>query len=237
MRYRYYVSKSTHHDRAEGGIRIPAREIEGLVTARVAALFDDPFSLAQAAGFALDAASLPGFMQRVRELSATLRGSRGSEITALVQQVRVEAGVVAIDVDPAQIAELTGAPSPPDDAAPLTLTEPMRLSRTGRVMRLVDNLGQALTQTPPDASLIAMIITARRWWAQLAEGTLNIKDLAQREGVTASWMTRTLRLAFLSPALVEQALDGTLNPNVSAGALIQPGAIPADWQEQMTRYG
>ncbi len=237
VRYRYYVSRSAHHDAAAGGMRIPAREIEGLVVARVADLFADPLALADQAGLTLTAAGLATFMQRSRELGAGLRESGGGEIAALVQQVRIEPGHVEIDVGPAVIAQLTGAPRPPADAAPLTVTEHMQLTRTGRVIRLVDGRGQPATPAPADASLTAMLIKARKWWGQLAAGRINIKDLARQEGVTSSWMTRTVRLAFLSPALVEGVLDGTLKAEVSVAALLRPGAIPADWHEQLARYG
>src|SRR6478752_3020170 len=46
VRYRYYVSRDLHHGDAETGMRIPAREIETLVTDRLAQTFDDPLALA-----------------------------------------------------------------------------------------------------------------------------------------------------------------------------------------------
>jgi DNA invertase Pin-like site-specific DNA recombinase len=48
VRYRYYVTHSAHEG-AGGGLRIPAREIEGLVLTRMAALLEDPLALASQA--------------------------------------------------------------------------------------------------------------------------------------------------------------------------------------------
>jgi site-specific DNA recombinase len=55
--------------------------------------------------------------------------------------------------------------------------------------------------------------------------------------VIPSWLTRVLRLAFLSPALVEQILDGTASAAVTGSALIKTRAIPPSWAEQDRRFG
>ncbi len=48
VRYRYYVSRDLHHSgdaRSAEGWRLPAREIEPLVRARIVALLNDPIEL------------------------------------------------------------------------------------------------------------------------------------------------------------------------------------------------
>ncbi len=117
----------------------------------------------------------------------------------------------------------------------LTLTEHMHLTRTGRVVRLVDGKGQGASPTP-DASVTAMLIKARRWWAVLAQGEINVKMLAAQEGVTPSWLIRIVRLAFLSPSVVEAVLDGTLRGDIVGTTFVQPGAIPECWREQQAMY-
>jgi antitoxin (DNA-binding transcriptional repressor) of toxin-antitoxin stability system len=119
--------------------------------------------------------------------------SRPLKIAALVQQVKAGEGHIEIDVATARIAELLGLKGP-DEPSCLTLAEIMHLTRTGRVVRLVDGTGKPAAPGGEDASLLTMLITARRWWAQLAEGTVNVKTLAQQEGVAALWMIRIVRL-------------------------------------------
>ena len=104
------------------------------------------------------------------------------------------------------------------------------------VVRLIDRNGAAAGHTAPDEALLGMIGTARRWWRVLREGEINIKALATREGVTSSWMTRVLRLAFLAPSVVEAVLDSKINPKASGRTITQIGAIPACWREQDARY-
>jgi hypothetical protein len=45
-----------------------------------------------------------------------------------------------------------------------------------------------------------------------------------------------VRLAFLSPKVVEAALAGGLRTGVDVSALIAPGAISADWVGQERRF-
>ena len=45
-----------------------------------------------------------------------------------------------------------------------------------------------------------------------------IAELAEREGIAPSYMTRVLRLTLLAPDLVEAILDGTQGPEVTLGA-------------------
>jgi site-specific DNA recombinase len=236
LRYRYYVSKAAHFDAAPGGLRIPAREIEGLVTGRIAALFEDPLALIERAKLEVQPAHLPAVIQRGAELALTLKGSRVHDIAALVQQVRVEAAHVEIDVHTAALAELLGTAPPAQSSPPLTLSEPIHLTRTGRVVRLVDGRGKPAVSVAPDPSLTTMLITALRWWAQLAQGQIKVQTLAIQEDVTASWITRVVRLAFLAPPVVEAVLSDQLRADALSSVLLQPGAVPACWQEQQARY-
>lgn len=68
------------------------------------------------------------------------------------------------------------------------------------------------------------------------EGELNIDELAARENMSASRLSRLLRLAFLSTALSDAVLDGTMKPIGGRMELAQPSALPACWQDQEKRY-
>jgi hypothetical protein len=70
----------------------------------------------------------------------------------------------------------------------------------------------------------------------LAEGQLNVEDLAGVEGVTASYVTRVVRLAFLAPTVVEAALDGRLKADVDTGKVTSADAVACSWTEQMSRF-
>ena len=95
-----------------------------------------------------------------------------------------------------------------------------------------DEAGAVRSASPPDESLIRLLLTARRWWAELAKGEFDITALSVRENVSASWMTRVVRLAFLAPDVVEAVLAGKTKVGIDAKALLTGGAIPSAWAKQ-----
>ena len=90
-----------------------------------------------------------------------------------------------------------------------------------------------LVKAAHDLTLIRLIVKARDWWQRLQqERGLTVSVIAEQEGVTHSYVTRILRLAFLSPRVV-QAIIGCRQPVwMDGGALSATGAIALDWEVQ-----
>ena len=233
-RYRYYVSRDGHHGTGLA-LRVPAREIEALVKERIAALFDDPAELIALAEFEPTPALVATIDENCRAISGSIHDRAGARLAELLTQVRVGKGGVEIDLAVPTIAKLLDAEINSERAI-VTLRSDARLTRTGMVVRLVQANGQAATPTPPDAALLRLLVQARKWWAVLRDGEINITALAEREGVTSSWLTRVLRLTFLSPAIVEAIVNGTLPPRFDGLAFIRPGAVSGTWREQDAHY-
>jgi DNA-binding IscR family transcriptional regulator len=57
-----------------------------------------------------------------------------------------------------------------------------------------------------------------------------IAELAEREGIAPSYMTRVLRLTLLSPDIVEAILDGRHGRELTLARVLEP--FPAAWNEQ-----
>jgi len=254
-RYRYYVSRSLQHGTAGSakaatepgssgggsagsgpapGLRLPAREIEGIVAGTVAGLFDDPLDLAERASLAVTGAALPQLAQRCAAIAAELRQRDTGRITQLVRRVRVLGAGVEIELYGAGIAAACGLAPARDAPAFVTVPLAVRLTRTGRAMRLVHDNGAAATVASDDAALVRLVARGRQWWGELCSSGLDIRALAAREGVTASWMTRVVRLAFLSPAVTEAALAGKLRAGASAVDLFGGAATVPEWGKQAT---
>ena len=231
VRYRYYVSRDLHHGHSQQGMRIPAREIEQAVCQRLAALFDDPLALAAVAGLIVAPHDLPAYQDRCSALAAPVRGRTPQPIDALVTSVCIHDGRIELMVDLAQLAQALALPREPDLPTTLVLVCEVRLTRSGRAMRLVQGDGAVLAARP-DGSLAKLLAKARAWWVELRTGELDVQTLAARERVSASYVTRVLRLAFLAPAVFDAALAGKLRAEVNAAALTAPDAIPASWREQ-----
>jgi hypothetical protein len=82
-----------------------------------------------------------------------------------------------------------------------------------------------------DDTLVKALARAFRWKRMLDTGEYStIADLAQRERIAAPFLTRTMRLAQLSPDLVEAILDGRQPRGLTLEAMREP--LPSDWSEQ-----
>jgi hypothetical protein len=82
-----------------------------------------------------------------------------------------------------------------------------------------------------DNTLVKALARAFRWKRMLESGEFTtIAELAEREGIAASYMTRVLRLTLLAPDIVEAILDGRRGPEVSLARGLEP--FPAEWNEQ-----
>jgi hypothetical protein len=145
--------------------------------------------------------------------------------------VRLLKDGIEIEVAIGALGDLLKIPAAPDAPAHITLTSALRLTRTGRTVRLIQNDGTT-RDAQPDATLVKLVAKARSWWNDLRTGELDIPALAKREGVTASYVTRIIRLAFLAPGVVEALLTGSQRATVSSTTLTTPGGIPLAWTEQ-----
>ena len=99
-------------------------------------------------------------------------------------------------------------------------------------MRLIQRDGSAAAATI-DRTLVKAIVQGRNWWRELQANTAQtIEDLARREGLTAAYVVRIVRLAFLSPAMLKSVIEGTLPAHLTVKRLTAPYAVPARWEHQ-----
>lgn len=93
--------------------------------------------------------------------------------------------------------------------------------------------------TPPrrtDSTLAKALGRAFRWKRMLESGEFTtIGELAEREGIAPSYMTRVLRLTLLSPDIVEAILDGRQGPEVTLAKMLEP--FPLAWAAQPEHFG
>ena len=82
-----------------------------------------------------------------------------------------------------------------------------------------------------DSTLVKALARAFRWKRMLESGEFaTIGELAEREGIAVSYLTRVLRLTLLAPDIVEAILDGTQEPDRTLTQLLE--TLPTDWQSQ-----
>jgi hypothetical protein len=112
----------------------------------------------------------------------------------------------------------------------ITVHVPFRLvKRGGRKEMLVPKGAQPKLKT--DNTLVKAVARAFRWKRMLETGDVsNIDELAQREGIAPSFLTRILRLTLLAPDIIEAILDGKQGAETTLAKLMRPP--PAEWREQ-----
>jgi len=112
----------------------------------------------------------------------------------------------------------------------VTLHVPFRIVKRGgrKEMQLPDGATQP---RKTDNTLVKALARAFRWKRMLESGEFaTIAELAEREGIAPSYMTRVLRLTLLAPDIVEAILDGTQGPEVTLAQVLEP--FPVEWQRQ-----
>jgi site-specific DNA recombinase len=91
--------------------------------------------------------------------------------------------------------------------------------------------------TPPDSSILKLLVKAHRWRARLQQGDVTVRELAEAEGDVKSYVTRVTPLAFLSPAIVDDILAGRQRPGRNAKRLALTADLPSCWAGQRCHFG
>ncbi len=247
--YRYYVSGSLiTKDRTEtsAALRIPAAEIEQLVSGRVHRWLLDPGNIYKSTSGRLRNSSL---QQRLPALAADIGkhwpelpvARKRAVLAALIERIEVRVDQIDIHLRPLRLCALLDLPATPsqgvnDDEIEL-LPVPARLRRFGREIRMVIN-GTDSFAAKPDARLIKLLLRARRFNATLAQGEgVPFAALAEREGVSRSYFTRLVRLSYLAPDIAQTILDGRQPPDLTAEKLLDHSRLPLAWHDQRTVLG
>jgi hypothetical protein len=250
-RYRYYVSRSLITKDRTGdaaGLRIPAAEIEQLVTSRVRQWLLDPGSIYKATSARFpDPSTQRRLAARAEEI-----GKRWPEfpvtrtravLAALIERIEVSVDQIEIRLRPRQLNALLDVAATPiqgviDDET-LILSVPVRVRRAGREIRMLIDGTNPFVAAKPDGRLIKLLVRARRFNATLIGSSDNVPfaALAKRESVSPSYFTRVVRLSYLAPDITQAILDGHQPRDLTAEKLLEHSRLPLAWHDQRTALG
>lgn len=235
-RYRYYVSNGlitgTREDHADA-LRVPAAALERVVTGRITRLLSNEPELLSA--MRSSGALPPEAAQQRRMLEAAGKLARRWHqqghvvqreiLLALRAEMTVQRQEIAIYLAPHRLhAMLSGkslraasanANGRADDNGHgedrhlprITITEPVALRRAGREMALL--VGSAVAADRSDPSLVRLIAKAWALRRALVSSTApSLTAVAAEKGISQSYATRLVRLAWLAPDIVEAILGG-----------------------------
>jgi DNA invertase Pin-like site-specific DNA recombinase len=249
-RYRYYVSQRVIKDASSASNqpgRIPARELENLVLAKLKSFFSSADQVVSA--LALPEDDL-GVTQKLIE-SATWYAKRLGEnspsvlielLETIVARIVVHQGSVEIQTDRAKLrAQLLGPdhtdPQTQDtmndlNQQPIALMIETKLKRCGGEMRLVIPSLSA-DQAPYNAmpALIKAISRAHEWVQLIVAGEYkDQRAIAAATGLNERYVSRIIQSAFLAPQIVEAIVKGRQAPEMTLAALLDK--VPLSWAEQ-----
>ncbi len=112
----------------------------------------------------------------------------------------------------------------------VTIHVPFRIVKRGgrKEMQLPDGVQP---DRKADSTLVKALARAFRWKRMLDSGEFTtIKELAEREKIAPSYLTRVLGLTLLAPHIVETILDGKHGPEVTLARVLEP--FPLAWEAQ-----
>jgi site-specific DNA recombinase len=131
IRYRYYVSQSTHNGVSDSkALRIPAREIETATIEALATAFDDPIALMARASIPLAPADLARIFSAAGTTAAAIRCRDPEMLRALVAKVIVHPTMLQIELVTTAMAKHLAVATSAEAEATLLLTCPTRMTRT-----------------------------------------------------------------------------------------------------------
>jgi site-specific DNA recombinase len=166
-------------------------------------------------------------------------------LLALVQRVVMRPDEVIIHLRPCRLAALlddrltTANPAPLNDEPTQSLSQPVRLRRAGKEVRMViDHTDPFAPPQKSDRRLIKAIGRAHRFHDMLVKHKSGkFADLAKGERLHRSYFTQVLRLAYLAPDITTAILDGRQPEGLTATMLVEWSSLPLNWGEQRTALG
>lgn len=240
-KYRYYTSKSLLTEgrpQATSGFRVPAPDLEMIVIRSlaghlrnkqwVAALINSP-------------GDLPPALQRAQGIAVDVERQpimNTGMIDDFVTRITIDRRNIHLRINRDRLfALLTGRHSEdaqsPLNSLPLEIEITSHLLRCGKQVRLVIGETGDRPDSDPHPRLVGEILRARRWFDALSSGEVpTIAALAKAEGVSASYISLKISLAFLAPDIVETIIDGMQPMSLTPERLKQACPLPSSWEEQ-----
>jgi hypothetical protein len=92
-----------------------------------------------------------------------------------------------------------------------------------------------ISKLQPNGTLLRALARAWRWQRMLDEGVYaTVSEIGDAESISKSYVSRILRLALLSPDIIEAILAGSADQSPMLERLERP--LPTSWDEQRRRF-
>jgi hypothetical protein len=123
-----------------------------------------------------------------------------------------------------------------DNGQVLSIRVPIKAYRRGgrKVVMMPEDL--SVSDPGKDPVLVIALLKAHQFKKKLDSGVVrSVTKLAEKEGLSKSYVAKTIKLAFLAPEIQQSILNGEQPKSLALVDL--ETAIPDDWREQWRVFG
>ena len=144
----------------------------------------------------------------------------------LITRVDLSENTASIQLDVEKVAALVKLDNRKLNLECLRIEEPVVLRKrtNGTKLTWVGYKGE------PNHALIRAIVTAQAWVDEIKAGR-SMSDIMQAHKIPEGMIWKRIRLAFLSPKLLQAIVQGTSNRDLSIKMLTKHD-LPVEWSEQ-----
>ncbi len=231
-RYCYYISRNLKDSKGEQGWRIPAAAIESTVSHVVAQMLSDTSAIQRACEDAqVPHAQWEAIIRAEKVAVQKMADGKSASSASTLFASLLKRAVLYPDGITITLSLNHLAPTHSTNI-PLTRRVPMQMKRRGVEMRLIIPNANS-SPANHDHALIRSVAQAHRWFEELLAGdAVNIQSIAQREGMDKGAVSRTMRLVFLAPDIIERILAGTQPADLNRYKMLRLQTLPESWQQQ-----
>lgn len=241
LRHRYYIERKTETGSGtppdHKPHRIPALEIENAICDRLITLLTSHEEVLATIRDIPSPRDLEAALASAGQWAETIHHAapvqRAAELIPLLEHVILGEHMLRIRIRLDVLHARMGL-APCEAVRIHDLTCPFTWVRRGVQMKMV--IGETRGQIIKDDTLIQTIARAQGWGQRLMAGE-SIAAMAEAEECDRSYITRTLRLAFLAPDIIEAILDGRQPDDLRSKRLSLDKNLPLDWEEQRLYLG
>ncbi|MGD0280313.1 MAG: recombinase family protein [Smithella sp.] len=224
-RYRYYISQSLGadpKDASSSGWRLPGQEIEQVIAHVASEILRDDNAIMEALQEAgIETHQIPSALNKAKKIQPNI-----DLIDKFVRRVELQKSGIRLTLSLAFLMSLEVK----DNPVVIIREIPMKMKRRGIEMRLVIN-GAGPVRV--DQTLLKTIVRAHKWFNDLATGRMkNMAEIASRDGVDKSYVSRVVNLAFLAPDIIESIIAGHQPADFNVEKLTKRTDLPLEWAQQ-----
>lgn len=246
-RYRYYVSQAVlrYQDKEVGSVsRIAAHEIEELVSQQLVLLLQDGSKLLDiTATYAIDLPKRTSIIERGRLLAEKWQSQSPHQqlvtVSTTLKKVTVGRERVCLIFSRTGLLALISADisTITDESDEIEINLNVKMQRCGIESKLIiEGQGPGSAHKRTVHAIQEALSKAMKWNQALISGEVaTMKALAEKEGVAQRYLALLIKLAWLSPEIMQAIIRGQIPATLSLDKLKKGFSL--DWHEQWQDLG